>query len=80
MSPLAPTNKPHDKVRRRRTAGDMRNGRNESTPTRKIELPWKLARPEIAPVDGDVLAVIDPDLAGVPVEFVVHKLRTVGPE
>lgn len=50
------------------------------TSSRKVELPWKLARPEIEPVQSEVLAVIDPDLAGVPVEFVVHKLKTVGQE
>ncbi|KAG9102853.1 hypothetical protein FRC06_000967 [Ceratobasidium sp. 370] len=49
-------------------------------PSRKIELPWKLARPAIEPVQPDVLAVIDPELEGVPVEFVVHKLKTVGQE
>jgi hypothetical protein len=49
-------------------------------PSRKIELPWKLARPPTQPVEPEVLALIDPDLAGVPVEFVVHKLKTVGQE
>ncbi|KAG8727753.1 hypothetical protein FRC12_022261 [Ceratobasidium sp. 428] len=48
--------------------------------SRKIELPWKLARPAIKPVQSDVLTVIDPELEGVPVEFVVHKLKTVGQE
>jgi len=48
--------------------------------SRKIELPWKLARPPTQPVEPEVLAIIDPDLEGVPVEFVVHKLKTVGQE
>ncbi|CAE6345020.1 clampless1 Clp1 protein [Rhizoctonia solani AG-1 IB] len=57
----------------------------ETTPpparaSRKIELPWKLARPEVPQVLSETLAVIDPDLEGVPVEFVVHKLKTVGQE
>ncbi|CAE6429473.1 unnamed protein product [Rhizoctonia solani] len=57
----------------------------ETTPpparvSRKIELPWKLARPDVDPVLSETLAIIDPGLEGVPVEFVVHKLKTVGQE
>ncbi|QRW15361.1 clampless1 Clp1 protein [Ceratobasidium sp. AG-Ba] len=51
-----------------------------SKQSRKIELPWKLPRPVVDPVQSDALAIIDPELAGVPVEFVVHKLKTLGQE
>ncbi|CAE6333459.1 unnamed protein product [Rhizoctonia solani] len=47
---------------------------------RRIELPWKLIRPEVSPVLSETLAVMDRGLKGVPVEFVVHKLQTIGPE
>lgn len=47
---------------------------------RKIDLPITLPRTAFPSVDRAGVESLDPELRGVPVEYVVHKLRTIGPE
>ncbi|KAG9102847.1 hypothetical protein FRC06_000961 [Ceratobasidium sp. 370] len=47
---------------------------------RKIELPVALPRAAFPPVDPRSIESLDPELRGVPVEYVAHKLRSIGPE
>ncbi|KAG8756449.1 hypothetical protein FRC12_010556 [Ceratobasidium sp. 428] len=47
---------------------------------RKIELPIALPRAAFPPVDPRSIESLDPELRGVPVEYVAHKLRSIGPE
>ncbi|CAE6333518.1 unnamed protein product [Rhizoctonia solani] len=47
---------------------------------RKIELPLALPDPAFPPVDPAGIESLDPELRGVPVEYVAHKLRSIGPE
>jgi hypothetical protein len=47
---------------------------------RKIELPLALPSPAFPPVDPAGIESVDPELRGVPVEYVAHKLQSIGPE
>lgn len=47
---------------------------------RKVELPLALPYTAFPPVDPTGIESLDPELRGVPVEYVVHKLRSIGPE
>lgn len=47
---------------------------------RKIELPLTLPGGRFPPVDRSGVESLDPELRGVPVEYVAHKLRSIGPE
>jgi hypothetical protein len=47
---------------------------------RKIDLPVVLPRTAFPPVDPRSVESLDPELRGVPVEYVAHKLRSIGPE
>ncbi|KAB5595204.1 Clp1-like protein [Ceratobasidium theobromae] len=48
--------------------------------TRKVELPLSLPYVPFPPVDRAGVESLDPELRGVPVEYVAHKLRGIGPE
>jgi hypothetical protein len=47
---------------------------------RKVELPLALPSVAFPPVDRAGIESLDPELRGVPVEYVAHKLRSIGPE
>jgi hypothetical protein len=47
---------------------------------RKIDLPVVLPRTSFPPVDPRSIESLDPELRGVPVEYVAHKLHSIGPE
>ena len=49
-------------------------------PTPNVQLPRRLARPPFAEVNGNAIATVAPELAGVPIEYIQKHLASLAPQ